>query len=161
MPSIVYRYVNFINFFLLPCSGFSTLISRFAFYSGRITKFRVGHGPAQVLYTPVAAAKSQLMAFLDLHITLPTYLTSSLAPEQLLLVTELSPSLSELNHVFSFSPPENWFLSESLQGNCFVAYYCSPKHALLKLRWCQSRVVCPSCTSGWQNDPLCCRSEQR
>ena len=161
MPSIVYGYVNFIWLFSFALLRLFTLISRFAFYSGRITKFRVGHGPAQVLYTPMAAAKCQLMAFLDLHITLPTYLTSILTPEQLLLVTELSPSLSEPNHVFSFSPPENWFIPESLQGNCFTAYYCSPKHALLKLWWCQSRVVCPSCTSGRQNDPLCCRSEQR
>ena len=72
----------------------NTLISRFAFYSGRITKFRVGHGPAQVLYTPMAAAKCQLMEFLDLPITLPTNLTSILTPEQLLLVTELSLTVS-------------------------------------------------------------------
>ena len=151
MPTL-YMSISF-YFSILPCSGFSDWFRVLHFILAKLQNLWWAIGgpwPTQgfvCTFTCIFTSQSQ-------H-------ASILTPEQLLLVTELSPYLSELNHVFSFSPPENWFIPESLQGNCFIAYYCSPKHALLKLRWCQSRVVCPSCTSGWQNDPLCCRSEQR
>ena len=72
----------------------------------------------------------------------------------------MSPQWIKKIFFFFFFFAENWFLPEPVQGDRLLTYYCSSKYALFELWWCQPGTICPCCTTGWQNDTVCCGSEQ-